>query len=153
MKYVVLHDIRSHYNVGAIFRSCDGAGVAKVYLTGYTPAPIDRFGRVVPEIHKTSLGASTMVLWEQYNTTTEVITHLRSQGVTVVAVEQNPRAISLYDFAPPGDTAYIFGNEIDGVPTAICEICDHMIEIPMQGQKESLNVSVTAGIVLFQYHE
>lgn len=149
MKYVILHDIRSHYNVGAIFRTCDGAGVNKVYLTGYTPAPIDRFGRVVPEIHKTSLGASSMVPWEKYETTKEVISHLQNDGVAVVAVEQNPQSVSLYNFTPKGDVAYIFGNEIEGVPQSICALTDAVIEIPMSGQKESLNVSVTAGIVLF----
>ncbi len=149
MKYVVLHDIRSHYNVGAIFRSCDGAGVTKVYLTGYTPAPIDRFGRVVGEIHKTSLGASAMVSWEKYATTEEVVTKLQADGVTVVAVEQSPNAVSLYEFTPTENVAYIFGNEIEGVPKIVCDAVDVVVEIPMLGQKESLNVSVTAGIILF----
>lgn len=151
MKYVILHDIRSHYNVGAIFRTCDGAGVAKVFLTGYTPLPIDRFGRVVPEIHKTSLGASSMVPWEHYDSTRDVVEELQKNGVQVVAVEQGGGSVSLYDFVPHPDVAYIFGNEIEGVPPAICELADGVLEIPMKGQKESLNVSVTAGIVLFAH--
>ncbi len=149
MKYVILHDIRSHYNVGAIFRTCDGAGVDKVFITGYTPAPLDRFGRVVPEIHKTSLGASSMVPWERFETTEAVVSDFKNKGVAVIAVEQSPKSISLYDFTPKGDVAYIFGNEIEGVPQSICAVADAVLEIPMRGQKESLNVSVTAGIVLF----
>ncbi len=150
MKYVILHDIRSHYNVGAIFRSADGAGVDKILVTGYTPTPTDRFGRVVPEIHKTSLGASVMVPWVHYATTAEAIVALQAEGVTIVAVEQSDQSISLYDFVPPTNIAYIFGNEIEGVPADILTLCDTVLEIPMLGQKESLNVSVTAGIVLFQ---
>jgi 23S rRNA (guanosine2251-2'-O)-methyltransferase len=150
MKYVILHDIRSHYNVGAIFRSADGAGVDKMLLTGYTPDPLDRFGRVVPEILKTSLGASAMVPWVHYATTAEAVLALQAEGVSVVAVEQSRYSVSLYDFVPPPNVAYIFGNEIEGVPAAILALCDTVLEIPMRGQKESLNVSVTAGIVLFQ---
>jgi 23S rRNA (guanosine2251-2'-O)-methyltransferase len=152
MKYVVLHDIRSQYNVGAIFRSCDGAGVVRVYLAGYTPTPIDRFGRVVSEIEKTSLGASSMVPWEHSDSTVAVINKLKAEGVMVVAVEQSPQSVSVYDFTPPQRIAYVFGNEIEGVPKEVCVLCDQVIEIPMQGAKESLNVSVTAGVVLFQYH-
>lgn len=148
MKYVILHNIRSHYNVGAIFRSADGAGVEKIFLTGYTPTPKDRFGRVVPEIQKTSLGASDMVAWEQGDIY-KVVQMLKSINVCVVAVEQHENSVSLYDFKPPEKVAYIFGNEVDGVTADITSLCDHIVEIPMRGSKESLNVSVTAGIVLF----
>lgn len=147
---MILDNVRSRHNVGAIFRTCDGAGVSKIYLTGYTPAPIDRFGRPVGEIVKTSLGASSMVPWEKVEDITEVITRLQSEGVTVVAVEQAPTAVSVFDFTIPDKVAYIMGNEITGVLPEILERCDAIIEIPMSGQKESLNVSVSTGIVLFQ---
>lgn len=150
MKYVILHNIRSRHNVGAIFRTADGAGVSKIFLTGYTPAPIDRFGRTVDEIKKTSLGASEMVEWEQTNDVNGVIQHLQDSGVTVVAVEQAQKSISLYDFIEPKNICYVFGNEITGVEPEVLAVCDGIIEIPMAGQKESLNVSSTVAIVLFQ---
>ena len=149
MKQVILYDIRSHYNVGAIFRSCDGAGVSKVYLVGYTPAPKDRFGREVMEISKTALGAEKFVPWEQVEDTVALIKKLQAAGVKVVAVEQSADAIMLDDFSVPEQVAYIFGSETEGIPSEILTVVDSVLEIPMQGQKESLNVSVTAGIVLF----
>ncbi len=150
MRYVILHDVRSLYNVGAIFRTADGAGVAKIFLTGYTPAPIDRFGRTVTEINKTSLGASEMVPWEQGDIV-DVIARLHTDGVSVVAVEQAATSVSLYEYAPPAKVAYIFGNEVLGVPPAVSLLADTILEIPMVGEKESLNVSVTAGVVLFHH--
>lgn len=149
MKQVILYDIRSHYNVGAIFRTCDGAGVGKVYLAGYTPTPEDRFGREVAEISKTALGAEKFVPWEQVEDIVALIKKLQVEGVTVVAVEQSADAIMLNDFLLPEQVVYIFGSETEGVPLEILSAVDTILEIPMQGQKESLNVSVTAGIVLF----
>ncbi|MEK7639148.1 MAG: TrmH family RNA methyltransferase [Patescibacteria group bacterium] len=151
MKYIILHDIRSAYNVGAIFRSADGAGVSKVFLSGYTPAPIDRFGRVQAEIQKTSLGASESVPWENVSSLEELIHILQREGVTVVALEQSSRSLSLSDFVAPNDVAYIVGNEVTGVPEEALALVDTIVDIPMLGQKESLNVSVAAGIVL--YHD
>ena len=150
VKYVILHNIRSSHNVGAIFRTSEGAGVAKIFLTGYTPAPQDRFGRPVAEITKTSLGASEMVEWEQSAEITPVLEKLKNEGVVIVAIEQAEKSISLFDFLPPEKVAYIFGNEITGITPDVLTECDSVVEIPMQGQKESLNVSTTAGIVLFQ---
>jgi len=150
MKYVILHDIRSAHNVGSIFRTADGAGVSKMFLTGYTPTPIDRFGRPVPEIIKTSLGASGSMPWEHAEDIFSVIENLKTQNVYVVAVEQSMQSVSLYEFIEQERTAYIFGNEVLGVPVDVQTICDSIVEIPMRGTKESLNVSVTAGIVLFK---
>lgn len=150
MKAVILFNVRSAHNVGAVFRTCEGAGVDMLYLVGYTPHPIDRFGREVAEIKKTSLGASTMVPWQAADDIEALILKLQSQGVTIVAVEQTPQSVSLYDFSLPTNVAYIFGNEITGVPPEVVTLCDQTIEIPMKGRKESLNVSVTVGIVLFQ---
>jgi tRNA G18 (ribose-2'-O)-methylase SpoU len=149
MKYIILEDIRSAYNVGAIFRTADAAGVAKVFLVGYTPAPIDRFGRPQPEILKTSLGASKTMAWEQVATTREIIERLQNDGVCVAAVELAPGSVSLKDFKEPVDLAYIVGNEVDGVSKEVLEMADVTVELPMLGQKESLNVAVTAGIILY----
>jgi tRNA G18 (ribose-2'-O)-methylase SpoU len=149
MKYLILHDIRSNYNVGAIFRTADAAGVTKIFLTGYTPAPVDRFGRVVAEIHKTALGAEATVPWQSTEDIHTVIRELREAGVVVVGVEQRADAVSLYEFQMPAAVAYIFGSETEGVSSAILDQCDVVLELPMQGKKESLNVSVTAGIVMY----
>ena len=150
--YVMLDNVRSAHNVGSIFRTCDGAGVAKIFLVGYTPAPKDRFGRPQPEIEKTSLGASATVPWTQLedNAVPDKLKELKDQGFIVVAVEQSPQSISLYDFKPAEKVCYVFGNEIDGVSGAILDLADAIIDIPMHGQKESLNVGVTVGIALFQ---
>jgi 23S rRNA (guanosine2251-2'-O)-methyltransferase len=149
MKYVMLCDIRSHYNVGAIFRTCDGAGVAKVFLAGYTPAPVDRFGRSVPEIHKTALGAETAVPWEFVTDAAATLAKLKEEGFKVVVVEQVPGSVMFADFAVPTRVVYVFGSETEGVPKEIVDLADTVLELPMHGMKESLNVSVTAGIVLY----
>lgn len=149
---VILDNIRSAHNVGSIFRTSDGAGVSRIILCGYTPAPTDRFGRVQGEILKTSLGASEMIKWEAVATEVEItamIQELKDSGFIVVAVEQTPHAVSLFDFVVPNNVAYIFGNEIDGVSSMLLQLCDAIVEIPMAGQKESLNVSVAAGIVMY----
>jgi len=149
--YVVLDNVRSAYNVGSIFRTAEGAGVKKIWLAGYTPAPRDRFGRVQPEIEKTSLGASTMISWEAVDHLGDVIQSLQADGVTVVAIEQTPSALPLAVLPPVEKIAYVFGNEIAGIPLETCARCDYVVALPMMGQKESLNVSVAAGIVL--YHQ
>lgn len=148
-KYVILHNIRSAHNVGSVFRTADGAGVAKIYLTGYTPAPVDRFGREQKEILKTSLGASHSVPYESIADIHVLIERLTTERVTVVAVEQTKDAIDYKTFVAQGDTAFIFGNEITGVETDVLEKVNTRILIPMQGTKESLNVSVCAGVILF----
>src|SRR6056297_4356523 len=136
--YLILHNIRSAYNVGAIFRTADGAGVKKIFLTGYTPSPTDRFGRTQNEIDKTSLGASQTVPWEQVDIV-DIIAALKTDRVTVVAAEQTPASIVISDFVVPEQVAYIFGNEVDGVPTDVLDRADMAVAIPMRGQKESLN--------------
>lgn len=151
MKYLILPDIRSAYNVGAMFRTADGAGVTKIFLTGYTPTPIDRFGRNQAEIEKTSLGASLTMDWEQITDLPQLIGELQKDGVTVVAVEQSEKSVSLKDFKVPDKVAYLMGNEVDGVPEPIQEQCDYILELPMLGEKESLNVATTAGIVLYHH--
>jgi 23S rRNA (guanosine2251-2'-O)-methyltransferase len=149
VKYLILENIRSAYNVGAMFRTSDGAGVSKIFLIGYTPAPLDRFGRPQSEIEKTSLGASKTVEWEYSTDITPVLERLKQEGVTIVAVEQTKDSIPLKDFVVPEKVAYIVGNEIDGVSQEALSLSGTVVELPMLGSKESLNVSVTAGIILY----
>lgn len=146
---VVLHNIRSNHNTGSIFRTADGAGVSKIYLAGYTPAPLDRFGRPNGALIKTALGAEQMIPWEKAEDTLALIARLKKEGVTVVAVEQDTRAVSYLAHTPQAKTAYIFGPEVEGLPSEILDAVDAILEIPMHGEKESLNVSVAAGVILF----
>lgn len=149
--YVILHNIRSAHNVGSVFRTADGAGVSKIFLTGYTPAPIDRFGRSNPEIAKTSLGAVDTVPYETSADAESVIARLKTEHVAVVAIEQTSRALEYRSYAPQGDTAFVFGNEVTGIEPEVLLECDVHLQLPMAGSKESLNVSVCAGIVLFHF--
>ena len=155
-KIIVLDSIRSAYNVGAIFRTADGAGVAKVILGGYTPSPIDRFGRINPQIKKTSLGASQTMPYEVFDTLADgqtLLNKYKQQGYSIVAIEQADRAVSLYDFKVPAKVLYIMGNEIEGVSKEFLEMADEVVYLPMLGQKESLNVSVSAGIVMYYQNQ
>ena len=135
MKYIILEDIRSAYNVGAIFRTADAAGVAKVFLVGYTPAPVDRFGRPQAEIKKTSLSASETMLWEKVESMSELIARLKSESVTVVAVELADGSVPLKEFIEPENVAYIVGNEVDGVTKETLAQADVILELPMLGKK------------------
>jgi len=146
---VLLHNIRSAHNVGAIFRTADAAGVSKIYLSGYTPTPVDRFGRPRREIVKTALGGEFSVAWEYVKSPAKIISTLKKDGWQIVGVEQDPRAIDYREFKTSGPTLIILGNEVRGISKSIRDRCDTLVEIPMRGKKESLNVSVAAGIVLF----
>jgi len=147
--YLILHNIRSLYNVGSIFRTGDASGVEKIYLTGYTPAPIDRFGKIRPQITKTALGAEKFVKWEHYKNISTLIKKLKKEKFNLIAVEQSLKSINYKKLKPRFPIVLIFGNEVRGLSKEILKKCDKIIEIPMQGKKESLNVSVAAGIVLF----
>jgi len=147
--YLILHNIRSLYNVGSIFRTADARGVKKIYLIGYTPAPIDRFGKIRAEIHKTALGAENTVNWESYRNISTLLKKLRKEKIFLVAVEQNKKAINHKSLKARFPVALIFGNEVAGISQKILKKCDKIVEIPMHGKKESLNVSVAAGIILF----
>lgn len=146
---VLLHNIRSAHNVGSIFRTCDAAGIVKLYLSGYTPTPIDRFGRPQKDIAKTALGAEIDVTWECAKNPNTIIRRLKKDGWSVVGVEQDKHSIDYRLHTPAQRTLYIFGNEVRGISTQLRSACDELLEIPMQGKKESLNVSVAAGIILF----
>lgn len=147
---LILPDIRSAINVGAIFRTADACGVSKIYLTGYTPRPTDTFGRIQKDIAKSALGAETWVPWEYKKTLLPLITSLKKDGYTIVALEQNKKAIDYRRFKTPTKVVLIVGPEVLGLDTKILDKCDSVIEIPMHGKKESLNVSVATGVALFR---
>ncbi len=149
--FVILNNIRSAHNVGSLFRTADGAGVSKIFITGYTPSPLDRFGREQKEILKTSLGATETVPYEVEENIHVVIERLKTEGVSIVAVEQTEKAIEYKKFTQETDVAFIFGNEVEGVESEVLQKTDHHIMLPMHGAKESLNVSVCAGIILFHF--
>lgn len=149
--YVVLDNVRSIHNVGSIFRTSDCAGVSKIYICGVTPSPIDRFGRKRPAFHKVALGAEDSVPCEYYKRTEQAVSVLKKEGIKIVAVEQADNTISFKDYTVNEDTAFVFGAEVDGVSIDVLKKCDEIIEIPMQGQKESLNVSVSVGVILFNF--
>lgn len=146
---VLLHNVRSAHNVGSIFRTADAAGVSKVYLTGYAPAPRDRFGRIQKEIAKTALGAEKSIPWEHISSPRSAMLRLKDEGWTIVGVEQDPRAKTYRQIRTNKRTVFVFGNEVRGIPRSLLKLCDKLVEIPMHGKKESLNVAVAAGIVLF----
>jgi tRNA G18 (ribose-2'-O)-methylase SpoU len=149
---LVLHDIRSITNVGALFRTADAVGVSQIILSGITPAPIDRFGRKRTDFTKVSLGSEDSVPWKQVATITTTLTTLKKQGYTLYALEQNPQSVDYKSvkIKKTDKIVLIPGNEVDGVPKNILKKCDSILEIPMQGIKESLNVSVATGIVLYR---
>lgn len=146
---VLLHNVRSTHNVGSIFRTSEAAGVKKIYLSGYTPTPTDRFGRVRKDIAKTALGAEKMVPWERIASPAKIIKKLITEGWAIVGVEQDARAIDYRKYKVRKPALFIFGNEARGISKPVRGACDTLIEIPMRGRKESLNVSVAAGIILF----
>ena len=147
---IALDNVRSAHNVGSIFRTAEGAGVEHLYLIGYTPAPTDRFGRAQPDIKKTALGAEEMVPWTHIETYDGFLEEMRSCDVYIVAVEQGSEARSYVEVSKEKDVVFIFGNEVDGVSEELLRGSNEVVELPMYGKKESLNVSVATGIVLYQ---
>ena len=153
----VLHNIRSVHNVSSIFRTADAAGVSKIYLTGITPGPLDRLGHPRKDFVKVSLGAERSVPWDESyclpRALPKLLEVLRDQGYLVCAIEQSPRSIPYYKVASSlkkqQKIALIMGNEVKGLPPSILRAADKILEIPMYGKKESLNVSVALGIVVF----
>ena len=152
---VILHNIRSLHNVGSVFRTADAAGVSRIYLTGITPAPVDRFGNLRPQFAKVSLGAEKFVAWEKRRMAGPLIKKLKSDGCAIFAVEQNKKSVPYYR-ARPFDTtpvrgperplrasrrqgknnskvALIFGNEVNGLPPKILKLADKVLEVPMRG--------------------
>ncbi len=147
---VILHNIRSVENVGAMFRTADAAGVNKIYLTGYTPAPLDRFGRKRKDISKSALGAEEFVPWEVKKNLPILISNLKLDKYYIIAVEQDKKSVDYKKAKKKNKNVFIMGSEVLGLPKSILKIADVIAEIPMKGKKESLNVSVALGIVLFR---
>ena len=148
--FLLLHNIRSAQNVGSIFRTADACGIDKIYLSGYSPKPTDRFGREVSAISKTALGAEKNIPWEYFSEPISLIEKLKKEGVEIIAIEQAKNSADYKKIKLSKDTLFILGNEVEGISQDILEMSDVIAEIPMKGKKESLNVSVTAGIALFR---
>ena len=141
---LVLDRVRSLYNVGAFFRSADAAGIGKLYLTGYTGHPPH------PGIAKTALGAEESVEWEHRPEGAPLLESLRAEEREIAAIETSVHSVDLYDWQPRFPVCVVFGNEVDGVSPEISGFADVHIRIPMLGVKQSLNVAVAGGVVLYE---
>lgn len=142
--YLLLDNIRSLFNVGAIFRTADAAGIDKIILTGITGKPTSE------KVKKVALGAEKNVSWEYYWQSWRVVKKLKEEGFFIVALEQTPKSILYTKFRPKFPLLLIVGNEIKGVSKSLLKMADKIIFIPMYGKKESLNVAVAAGIAIYQ---
>ncbi|HEV7347561.1 RNA methyltransferase [Telluribacter sp.] len=144
---IVLDNIRSLNNVGSFFRTADAFRASKIYLCGFTQSPPHR------EITRSALGAEVSVAWEKIESTSEAVVRLKAEGYRVVAVEQAEGSTLLQEFSPGPDVpyAFVFGNEVEGVADEVIDLVDSCIEIPQFGTKHSFNVSVSAGIVLWEF--
>ena len=141
---MIAQNIRSLFNVGALFRCADVFGVKKIYICGYTGFPPRK------EISKTALGAETWIPWERYWQTHLLIEKLKKQGIKIVVLETGENSKSLSEFKPEFPLALVVGSEVKGVSRKILDLADDVVEIPMVGKKESLNVAVAAAIALYQ---
>lgn len=140
---IVLDNVRSLSNIGSFFRTADAFRIGEIFLCGITACPPHR------EIHKTALGAEDSVRWRYFDTTEDACKYLKENNYVINAVEQIENSVMLNDYLPVERSAYIFGNEVDGVDDEVLPYCDSAIEIPQEGTKHSLNVSVSAGIVMY----
>lgn len=147
---ILLHNIRSVYNVGAIFRTADALGVSKIYLSGYTPTPLDRFSNERKDFAKSALGAEKTMAWEYSKNPTKIIDGIKKEKFQIVSIEQDKKSIDYKKAKINNKTLVILGNEVSGISKNILKKSNLIVEIPMRGGKESLNVSVSAGIVLFR---
>lgn len=147
---LVLHNIRSTHNVGSLFRTADGAGVSQIIISGFTPTPIDRFGRYRNDIAKTALGAEKTVPWEKIENIFDFVSQKKKDGFLVSAIEQDEKSVSYKKSKKAYRQILILGNEVLGVEKDVLKIVDQIIEIPMSGDKESLNVSIAGAIVMFE---
>jgi tRNA G18 (ribose-2'-O)-methylase SpoU len=154
---LIVHNIRSCYNVGSIFRTADGLGVEKIYLTGYSPYPINNNDSRLPylaqkidhQIHKTALGAEKTVAWEHVENIYNLIAKLQTSKYQIVGLEQAPNSMPLQSFQPNERLALIIGKEIGGIENTILALTDIVIEIPMVGVKDSFNVAQATAIALY----
>ncbi len=146
---IILDNIRSMHNIGSVFRTADAFLMEKVCLCGITATPPQK------EIHKTALGATESVLWQYYNDTLTAIEELRAAGYNILAIEQTEKATSLEELSIDTKKKYalVFGHEVKGVAQEVVNACDGAIEIPQEGTKHSLNISVSAGVVLWEFYK
>lgn len=155
---LIVHDMRSAHNVGSLLRTAECLGVHQVIFTGYSPHPpyandarlphiASKLGR---QINKTALGAEDLVTWSYEVNPTPVINRLRVEGYTIVALEQSPESVDLPDYTAPEKICLLLGREVEGIEPRLLALCDDIIEIPQQGQKESLNVVQATAIALFE---
>jgi len=147
---LILPDIRSAQNVGAIFRTAEAVGISKIYLTGYTPCPIDKFNRVRKDISKSALGAELIIPWEYKKSLSTLLIKLKKEKYKIIAIEQDKNSIDYKKVKLSQKNVFIVGTEVSGLPKSILKKCDVIAEIPMKGKKESLNVSVATGVALFR---
>lgn len=156
---LILHNIRSTYNVGAIFRLADGLAIEHIYLSGYTPYPAKlKSDKRLPhlaakldrQIHKTALGAEKSVIWTAVTDPQLILKKLQAANFKVIALEQTAQAKDLTKFRPPGRLVLLVGNEVKGLPNDLLTVVDHQLQIPMFGAKESFNVATATAMALYQ---
>ena len=143
---VILDNVRSQHNIGSVFRTADSFFIEKIILCGICAVP------PTPEIHKSALGAEFSVDWQYYKNTSEAVAALKEEGYIIISVEQAENSIMLHNFEPDPDKKYalVFGNEVKGVSQDVVDMSDSVLEIPQFGTKHSLNISVSAGAVLWE---
>jgi tRNA G18 (ribose-2'-O)-methylase SpoU len=147
---VLLHNIRSTHNVGSIFRTADALGVSSIYISGYTPTPVDKFNRDRKDISKVALGAEKNIKWQYIDDPKSFIRKQKKSGFQIVGLEQTEKSVDYKKVKTEARLLFIVGNEVGGVEKDILSLCDVVAEIPMKGKKESLNVSVAFGVALFR---
>jgi len=149
-KVLILPNIRSAINVGAMFRTADAVGIDKIYLTGYSPRPTDKFGRIQKDIAKSALGAETWISWEYEEDINKVLKKLKKENFQIIAIEQDENSVDYRKVKAKNNVAVMMGEEVNGIDKKILKKCDIVAEMPMKGKKESLNVSVACGVALFR---
>lgn len=147
---LILHNIRSSENVGSIFRTADASGISHIFLTGYSPSPVDRFGRLVQKVLKASLGAEQSVSWSQEKDVFNLLKKIKKEKKEIIAIEQHTKSVDYKKIKIRKPTVFILGNEVEGLPENLLSHCDQIAEIPLSGKKESLNVAVATGVALFR---
>lgn len=154
---IIAHNIRSTHNVGALMRTCEGLGVNKLFLTGYTPYPASKTDKRLPhiaeklskQIHKTALGAEDSLHWIYRENINAVLSELREDGYVLAGLEQTATSRNLPDFNPPAKLALLLGSEVAGIDPGLIDILDYCLEIPMRGKKESFNVVEATSMALY----
>lgn len=155
---LIAHNLRSTHNVGSLFRTAEGLGVSKLFLTGFTPHPAIKSDERLPhivekltnQIHKTALGAENMLKWEYATDIDSVLNELKQDGFVIAAIEQSSGSIPLHTYNAEEDIAIIIGREVEGIEPEVLSLCDVILEIPMDGRKESFNVVQAAAMALYQ---